>query len=326
MNPLERARIGRTDLCVTRLGLGCGPVGNRARSESEGVETVKKALELGINYLDTAPMYGIGKSERRVGKAIAGRRRDGLVISSKIGRLLKLASQEENILPRGGPSSREWVFDFSCEAVLQSLDSSLSRLGVESVDILFIHDPDDYYDEAISEAYPKLKELRSQGVVKAIGAGMNQWQMELRFAQAGDFDCFLLAGRYTLLEQGALTDFLPYCEKNGISIIIGGAYNSGILASDLREGARYNYRPAPPEVLEKARRIKVVCDRYDVPLRAVALQFCLAHPAVTSVIAGARCPEQVEDNFQMVKYPIPSALWDELRNEGFIPGDAPVPQ
>jgi len=155
---------------------------------------------------------------------------------------------------------------------------------------------------------------------------MNQWQMELRFAQAGDFDCFLLAGRYTLLEQEALTDFLPYCEKNGISIIIGGAYNSGILASDLREGARYNYRPAPPEILEKARRIKVVCDSYDVPLRAAALQFCLAHPAVASVIAGARCPEQVEDNFQMAKYPISGALWDDLRNEGFIPGDAPVPQ
>jgi D-threo-aldose 1-dehydrogenase len=168
------------------------------------------------------------------------------------------------------------------------------------------------------ETYPALAELRSQGVVKAIGVGITQWQMALRFAKEGRFDCFLLACRYTLLDQTALPEFLPYCQKNDISIILGGPYNSGILASDLKEGVKYDYRDASPNILEKARRIKTVCDRHDVPLKAAALQFVLTHPAVASVIPGSSYPEHVEDNFQMVQYPIPTELWTELRNEALI--------
>jgi len=217
------------------------------------------------------------------------------------------------------------VFDFSRDGVLRSLESSLQRLKLDRVDILLLHDPDTHYDQAMQEAYPTLRELRSQGVVEAIGAGMNQWEMLLRFAKEGDFDCFLLAGRYTLLEQGALPQFLSYCREKGISVIIGGPYNSGILASDLTEGAKYNYRDAPPEVLAKARRIKTICDQHGVPLKAAALQFVLAHPAVAAVIPGARTPQEVEENFRLLQHPIPAALWQDLKREGLLEATAPTP-
>jgi D-threo-aldose 1-dehydrogenase len=193
------------------------------------------------------------------------------------------------------------------------------------VDIVFIHSPDNHYPEAITEAYPQLAELRAQGVVKAIGVGITQWQMALRFAQEGDFDCFLLASRYTLLEQTALPVFLPYCEKHNISVIIGGPYNSGILASKLQPSAKYDYHDAPPKILAKARRIKAICDRFNVPLKAAALQFVLAHPTVASVIPGSSYPGHMEENFQMVQHPICRELWDTLRNEGLISPQAPTP-
>ena len=184
--------------------------------------------------------------------------------------------------------------------------------------MLFIHSPDNHYNEAITDTYPELAELRSQGVVKAIGVGITQWELALRFAKEGNFDCFLLAGRYTLLDQTALTEFLPYCQKNNINIIIGGPYNSGILASDLKEGAKYDYRDVTPDILEKARRIQAVCDRYTVPLKAAALQFVFTHPAVASVIPGSSYPEHMEENFEMMQYLIPTELWKELRDDALI--------
>jgi D-threo-aldose 1-dehydrogenase len=317
MNPLDKARIGKTDLHVTRLGLGCSGL---ARSETvkQAAETFRTAMAQGINYIDTAPLYGLGSSEERLRMVLPEVERDSLVISTKVGRMLRPKEQV------GGGPSVELVYDYGREGVRESLEGSLERMGVDSVDILFIHGPDNHYGPAIDEAYPALAELRDDGVVKAIGAGMNQWEMELRFAQEGEFDCFLLANRYTLLEQGAVTEFLPYCKENEISVIIGGPYNSGILANP-GEG-RYEYRAAPAEIVDRALRLKEVCDKHGVPLRAATLQFVLAHPAVASVIPGTKSPEHQKDNFRMMSYPIPTDLWRELQDEGLIRPEAPVPR
>jgi D-threo-aldose 1-dehydrogenase len=205
------------------------------------------------------------------------------------------------------------------------LEETLKRLGLDRIDIAFIHDPDDHHEQAINEAFPTLAELRSQGVISAIGAGMNQWEALADFARRGDFDCFLLAGRYTLLDQSGLDELLPLCEEKQISIMLGGPYNSGILASDLGAGTTYFYQETPKEVLDKARQIKTVCDRYQVPLKAAALQFGLAHPAVAATIPGARSPQEVEENIKMSSYPIPTDLWAELKSDGFLPEQAQVP-
>ena len=221
------------------------------------------------------------------------------------------------------PLPYEVVFDFSRDGVLRSLEDSLRRLDMDRIDIALIHDPDDHHDQAISEAFPALAELRSQGVIGAIGAGMNEWEALARFAVEGDFDCFLLAGRYTLLDQSGLAELLPLCEQRGISVILGGPYNSGVLASDLSGSATYFYAATPPEVLLRAREIKTVCDRHEVPLKAAALQFGLAHPAVAATIPGAQSVAEVEENVAMVQLPIPGALWDELRGQHLIPAEAP---
>ena len=339
MDPLDTAEIGKTGLRVTRLGLGGAPLGGMITDVSQefAVETIRRGLELGISYLDTAPMYGHGRSEHYFGQALAGIPRDRFVLSTKVGRVLNPVES--------APESESWVdlpplepvFDFSRDGVLRSLEESLQRLNLDSVDMALIHDPDEgrsvnddlsgqgYYDQAITETFPALAELRSQGVVKAIGAGMNQWQMLARFAKEGDFDCFLLAGRYTLLDHSGLSELLPLCEQKGISVVLGGPYNSGILASDLSPGTTYFYQRAAPDVLQRARQIKAVCDRYDVPLKAAALQFGLAHPAVAATIPGARAPSEVEENLRMAGHPVPGDLWAELLQQGMIPADAPTP-
>jgi D-threo-aldose 1-dehydrogenase len=262
-------------------------------------------------------MYGMGHSERRYGQVLSHLPRDTYVLSTKVGRVL------DPIEP--GSTDMTWSFDFSRQGVIRSFETSLERLGLERVDILFIHDPDNHYQQALTQAFPVLLELRAQGRITAIGAGMNQREMELQFAKEGMFDCFLLAGRYTLLDQTALPAFLPYCAERHISVIAGGPYNSGILAVGPREGATFNYRAAAPEMLEKARRIHAVCERHDVPLRAVALQFILAHPAIASVIPGARSAAEVEENVQLVAHPIPAELWAQLQREGLIAEAAPTP-
>jgi D-threo-aldose 1-dehydrogenase len=227
------------------------------------------------------------------------------------------------VIGPGGSSDMPYIYDY--DTVMRVFEGSLKRLNLDNVDILLIHDPDSHFQEAMDGAYRALSELRSQGVVKAIGAGMNQWEMEARLAREGDFDCFLLAGRYTLLDHQALPEFLPLCQEKNISVIIGGPYNSGILASDLTESATFNYVAAQPEVLDRARRCKEVCDRHGVPLKAAALQFVFGHPAVTAAIPGPRSAAEAEDNFQMMAHSIPAALWEELRHEGLIPAEAPTP-
>lgn len=270
MRATDRTEIGRTGLFVTRLGLGGVALSgfppstdpHRPSPESEAVALIRRSLGLGLNYLDTAPMYGVGESERRYGQALPGVPRDHYVLSTKVGRVLRPD-------PSGGRPT--WAFDFSREGARASLASSLERLGLERVDIVFVHDPDEHFRAALTGAYSVLRELRAEGRIRAIGAGMNQWQMELAFAREGHSDCFLLAGRYTLLDQSALPEFLPYCVEHHISVVAGGPYNSGILAVGPRDGATFNYRAVAPEMMDKAARIAAVCDRHHVPLKAAAL-------------------------------------------------------
>ena len=325
MRATEKVEIGRTGLYVSRLGLGGVALSGappstdpqQTTSEDEAMAIIQRSLALGLNYLDTAPMYGVGHSERRYGQALHGRARDSYVLSTKVGRVLHPSDP--------GSIQMAWSFDFSRQGVLKSFTESLERLGVERLDILYMHDPDNHYQQALTQALPVLIELREQGRVKAIGAGMNQWEMELQFAREGHCDCFLLAGRYTLLDQTALPEFLPYCVEQHISVIAGGPYNSGILAVGPREGGTFNYRAASAEMLDKAQRINAVCARYQVPLKAAALQFILAHPALAAVIPGARSVAEVEDNVRMVEWPTPTDLWAELKQAGLIAEAAPTP-
>ena len=318
---METREIGGTGLHVTALGFGGAPVGNEVADNEEdlAMATVQRSYESGTRYFDTAPIYGFGRSERRIGRALAGIPRDRYVISTKVGRLLEPGCQDS------AAAEPTVVFDWSRDGVMRSLDESLRRLGMDRVDIALLHGPHDHYKVAIEEAYPVLADLRSQGVVTAIGAGMNEWELSARFAREADFDCILLAGRYTLLDQTALAEFLPLCVEKGISVILGGPYNSGILASDLTDEATYQYVKAPPDILERARRIRSVCDRYGVPLNAVALQFGLAHPAVASTIPGARTAGEAEDNHRAVSHPVPNALWEDLKHQGLVDPDSPVP-
>ena len=330
---MDTAEIGSTGLRVTRLGLGGAPLAAHRVKVEEGVavDTIRRALDLGVRYFDTSPLYGFGRSERRYGLALAGIPRDDFAISTKVGRVLDPADPSA---PDDGlmPHELDAVFDFSRDGILRSLEESLERLKLDRVDIALMHDPDNDYQQAISEAYPALADLRSQGVVSAIGAGMNQWQMLARFANEGDFDCFLLAGRYTLIDQTALPELLPLCQRKGISILLGGPYNAGVLASDLSDRVAYDYTaasstqaPVPPEMMARARRIMAVCDRHGVPLKAAALQFGLAHPAVAATVPGAVSRSEVEDNVEMAAYHIPADLWAELKHEKLIPAGAPLP-
>ena len=326
MGPLETAEIGTTGLRVTRLGLGCAALGGLYAdvAEEAAVSTVQRGLQLGVSYIDTAPYYGHGKSESFVGQGLVGVSRDTFVLSTKVGRLLKpVESMPESEVWANLPPY-DFDYDYSREGVMRSLEGSLRRLKLDRVDIMLNHVPDEYLEQS-KEAYPVLMELRSQGVVRAVGVGMDSWEGPAQIAREYDIDCILLAGRYTLLDHSGLAKLLPLCEQKSISVILGGPYNSGILASDLSPGAKFFYGDAPPEMLERARRIKSVCDRYEVPLKAAALQFGLGHPAVAATIPGARSAAEVQENFDIAGYPIPSDLWAALRQEGMVPEAAPTP-
>ncbi len=328
MDPTERVRLGRSGLTVTRLGLGLAPISGlySAVGEAAARAAVDRAWELGIRLFDTAPLYGYGLSERRAGAALAGRPRDEYVLATKVGRLLEPGDEKQDFWAEVTPGVVP-RFDYSAEGVRRSLADSLDRLGLDRVDVLHIHDPDDHYGEALGGAYPALAELREKGVIAAVSAGMNQAGMLTRFVREAPppgFDCFLLAGRYTLLEQPGLDELLPLCAERGISVLVGGVYNSGILA-DPSPGAPYNYSPAPPDLLARARAMEAVCARFGVPLRAAAIQFPLGHPAVASVVIGSRSAEQVEDNVAMFRHPIPGGLWAALKDEGLLPAHVPTP-
>ena len=326
MNPRERVPLGLTALTVTRFGLGTAPLAGLFEEveESKGIGVIERAWDAGIRFFDTAPLYGHGLAEMRLGKVLQHEPRDEFTLASKVGRLLRA-----DVPPEPGQSFRGTPpvnpkFDFSYDGVMRSVEESLERLGLERIDILHIHDPDDHYEEALNGAYRALDRLRSDGVIGAVGAGMNQAEMLTRFAREANFDCFLLAGRYTLLDQVALKELLPACVQRAITIIAGGVYNSGILA-DPKPGAHYNYQTAPPELLERARRIRDVCDRHAVPLKAAAVQFPLGHPAVSCVVVGCRSAAQLDESIEMFKLEIPAALWRDLKSAGLLPDSAPTP-
>jgi D-threo-aldose 1-dehydrogenase len=311
---------------VTRLGLGTAPLAGLFEEvdEADAIDIIERSWEAGVRFFDTAPLYGHGLAETRVGRVLRQMPRDEFTLATKVGRLLRAgAPPEPGQVFRGVPPVNP-VFDFSYDGVMRSVEESLERLGLSRVDVLHIHDPDDHYDEALSGAYPALAKLRADGVIRAVGAGMNQSEMLARFAREGDFDCFLLAGRYTLLEQGALEELLPLCVERRIAIIAGGVYNSGILA-DPKPGAHYNYAAAPTALLERAQRIREVCERHGVPLKAAAVQFPLGHPAVATVVIGCRSVAQLDESLEMFSIDIPPALWQELKAEGLLQEDAPTP-
>ncbi|MDR6860460.1 aldo/keto reductase [Variovorax guangxiensis] len=337
MQPSQKRKLGRVDLDVSAFAFGTAPVGNifRAISEPDSDAMFRSAWDAGVRYFDTAPMYGHGLSELRTGQSLRWKKRDDYVLSSKVGRVLKPAR-------RGDIDFAPWVdaapftmqFDYSYDGTMRSFEDSLQRLGLERMDICFIHDIDVFsrgaeqpavFKQAMDGCWKALEKLRSEGVVKAIGVGVNEWQVCHEALLQRDFDCFLLAGRYTLLEQEALDAFLPLCEKRGAAVVVGGGFNSGILATGARPGAKYNYAPAPAELMQRVADIEKVCAEYQVPLPAVALQFVVAHPAIPSFIAGTRTVEQLEQNLQWFSHPIPAELWRDLKRKGLLREDAPVP-
>ena len=337
MDPLEKAAIGNQGVEVTRLGLGGAPLSGMVLGDGlyggtasdEAGRIIQRALELGINYFDTAPLYGAGVSEVRYGAALQDVDRERYVISTKVGRVLELVE--------GGMTAGESPDNFAehyCvdtwtrDNVLRSIEESLERLQTDHVEIVLIHDPDRAAHgegEAIAEGFPTLIELREQGVVKAIGCGMNEWEMPTGFIHQFDIDAVLLAGRYTLLDHSAYSDFLPLCVERDVKIIIGGPYNSGILARDLNGTVTFDYEIAPEHLVEQARRLDAVCRRHGVDLKAAALQFVLAHPAVATVVPGAQSVSEIEQNFALVEEEIPADVWAEMKAEGLIPEDAPTP-
>ena len=326
MNPGERVRLGRTSLSVTMFGLGTAPLAGNFEEvpEDQALQVIERAWEAGIRHFDTAPLYGHGLGEIRLGKALRDKPRDEFVLASKVGRLLRAdAPPEPGQTFRGTPPVNP-MFDFTYDGVMRSVDESLERLQLARIDILHIHDPDNHYDEALSGAYKALDHLRSEGLIRAVGAGMNQAEMLARFARDGSFDCFMLAGRYTLLDQIALKDLLPLCAERGIAIIAAGVYNSGILA-DPKPGAHYNYVSAPEALLERVRKIQAVCDSHGVPLKAAALQFPFGHPAVSCVVVGCRSVAQLDESLEMFEVNIPPELWQELKTEGLLQEDVPTP-
>jgi len=310
-------------ITVSRLGLGTAPLAKMYApiSEAQAAATIQTALAGGLAFFDSAPYYGTGLGEKRLGAALAGVPRDQYVLETKIGRLVTIEDLPPDRWDEG------IVFDYSRDGVRRSLDDSLKRLNVDYVDILLVHDPDiqaDSYRAAVDEAFPALADLRSQGVIKSIGAGMNQWEMLSDFARHADPDCFLLAGRYTLLEQTSL-DFLAMCQARGIQVFLGGVFNSGILARGAGPGAKYNYADAPPDVQAKVRRLEAACSRHAVDLKTAALHFAAAHPAVKSLILGMESPAEVAENLAAWRTPVPAALWADLQAEGLLAEGAPIP-
>jgi D-threo-aldose 1-dehydrogenase len=326
--PVPTVTLGRGGLRVSALAFGTAPLGNLFApvAEEDADATVAAALGAGLSYVDTAPHYGLGLAERRLGRLLAGRPRDTFAISTKVGRLVRPLAPGETADPEGfaDPPPARRVWDFSGDGVRRSLEESLERLGLDRVDIVLVHDPDDHEREAREQAFPALAELRDQGVVGAIGAGMNQAEMLTRFVRDLDLDVVLVAGRYSLLDQRALAELLPTCAARGTAVVVGGVFNSGLLA-DPRPGATFDYAPAAPELVERALRLAEVCARHGVPLRAAALAFPFGHPAVASVLVGARSAAEVEDAVACFERPVPAALWAELVATGLLPEHVPVP-
>jgi D-threo-aldose 1-dehydrogenase len=338
---LPKRRVGKTALEVTTLGLGGAPMGGFRATipDAQAARLIEAAWQSGVRYYDTSPFYGYGRSELRMGAALRERRRDEYVLSTKIGRVMHVmkpgdkrrADFRENGLPGFGP-----VFDYTYDGVMRSLEQSHLRLGISKIDIVLVHDVDfwtikdrelldERFKTVMNSGFKALDELRKAGIVGAIGVGINESDTSLRFIKAGNFDCMLLAGRYTLLEQGALAQFLPECVKRSVSVILGGPYNSGILTGGVRPGATHDYVPAAQKLIDKAQKIEAICRRHHVELGAAALQFPLFHPALCAVIPGALSASEVTQNVGRMSAQIPSDLWNELKREKLLDPAAPTP-
>jgi len=338
-NAFERRRLGATSLQTSALGFGGAPIGGFrfALSEQQGIDTVTAAFAGGIRYFDTSPYYGYGRSELIFGTALRQQPRESYVLSTKVGRWMTALAPGERVEGwRAGGLPFKATFDYSRDGTLRSLEQSLLRLGLSRIDIALIHDVDVHthgseaeadrrFGEAMAGSFPALVELRRAGVIGAIGVGLNETAMSLRFAREADLDCIMLAGRYTLLEQGALDELLPLCEKKNVSMLLAAPLNSGVLATGATAGASYDYRPAPHEVLAKVRRIEAVCRRHQVDLMTAALKFPLAHPRLSSIVVGALQPAEVSDNIARLAATIPAEFWRELKEENLLAAAAPVP-
>ncbi|MCR9121387.1 MAG: aldo/keto reductase [Phyllobacteriaceae bacterium] len=338
MQPGTKMKFGRVDLEVTAFGFGTAPIGNifREIDEQTSDAMIQTAWDAGVRYYDTAPMYGHGLSELRTGHSLRWKKRDDFVLSSKVGRRLVPARRDTiDFTPWTNAAPFVMEFDYTYDGTMRAFEDSLQRMALESMDICFIHDIDvftrgpeqpEVFKQAMDGSWRALEKLRDEGVVKAIGVGVNEWEVCHEALKQRDFDCFLLAGRYTLLEQDALNEFLPLCQERGAAVVVGGGFNSGILATGAKEGAKYNYAPAPAEIMTKVAKIEEVCAEHSVPLPAAALQFVVAHPAIPSFIAGTRTVEQLEQNLAWFSHPIPPAFWSDLKAKGLLREDAPTPQ
>ncbi len=331
-------RLGKGALQFTELGFGTAPVGGLYRpvSGDEAHATMTRAWDAGVRYFDTAPLYGLGQSETRLNRALAGR--SGFIVSSKVGRLLRptrAGEVRDGIGKWFDVPNRKEIFDYSYDGVMRSVEFSLERTGLDRIDLIYAHDLDIFthgsaeamqarLDEFMASGYKALVALRDQGVIRGFGAGINEWQPAQWLVERGDFDIFLLAGRYTLLEQEALDSFLPLCLARGVGIVIGGPYNSGVLATGARPGAFYNYNPAPDWVLAKVAKIEAVCAAHKVRLVDAAFQFPLLHPAVVSIIPGGQGVAEVDANVRAASAVIPAALWADLKAQGLMRQDAPT--
>lgn len=334
---LARRALGRVALDVSVLGFGAAPLGDLyARlDEATAVATVEAAVGMGVTLIDTSPLYGHGMSELRVGAALRRCGAAGVAISTKIGRVMDPFGPPGDGSGYVGGLRHAARFDYSYDGAMRSLEQSMLRLGADRIDIALIHDVDVWthgkdaidrrFGEAMEGAYRALDSLRRAGTVRAIGVGVNEADMCLRFARAGDIDAVLLAGRYSLLEQPAAAEFLPVAIQKRIGVMLGGVFNSGILATGPVAGAKYNYKPAPPEILAKVASIEAICKRHKVRLYEAALQFALAHPAVSSIVLGAVKPSEVSEQREALTRPLPAALWQELKGAGLLAAEAPVP-
>ena len=338
MNAFEQRPIGNTGLEVDVLGMGCASLGNLYRpvSDAAAAAALTAARAQGFRYFDTAPHYGQGLSERRVGDALRQSPDRGHVLSTKVGRLLKPAGFARERHGFVSPMPFDIVHDYSYDGVMRSYEDSLQRLGLDRIDILFMHDigacthgEDNrrLFPIAMSGGYRALDELRSSGQVRAIGIGANEFEVCEAALDHGDWDCFLLASRYTLLEQGATGTFLPACERRHCSVIVGAPYNSGILATGVRGGgpACYDYRPAPEAVVQKVAALEAVCHDFGIPLAAAALQFPLAHPAVAAVIPGIGSERRIRQTIDLLCTAIPEAFWQALNDRSLLDAGVPTP-
>ena len=328
--------LGKTALRVTEIGFGGAPLGNLFAivTEPDAQASLATAWDNGCRFFDTSPLYGYGLSERRIGDALREKPRDQYVLSTKVGRLLRPGAGRDSVADFRSPMPFHGEFDYSYDATMRSIEDSLQRLGLDRIDVALIHDigrdwhgdrQPEMFRSAMKGSAKALAELRAAGQVGAIGIGVNETDVCESALQEADFDCFLLAGRYTLLEQEPLERLFPACRKRNVSMIIGGAFNSGLLARLGRPDATYNYGAVPPEIAKRAVALHEVCAHHNVPLPAAALQFPLAHPVVATVIPGARNPAEVASHWQWARLKIPAALWDDLRAHGLLHAEAPVP-